>query len=265
MNRLLILIIILAFSSSINAQQWVLLDSIPLADKVEILTKDRANNLYLAFANGTITKLDSSGVLIANYASQAYASPSNLESWASLRLFVFFDNTQQYTFLDRFLSGAQLTQLPTELGYISLATASSNNQLWLIDDRAYRLIKYDFEFDQIILERSFNQLPQALDIRPSQIKEYQNRLYVGDKSKGILVFDNLGNFVNLWEVSPNYFDFVGNELYFLEQDHLIFYSLYSDHVRRLQLPIKQPAFVQMMGDRLALIQDHLLLLYTYKP
>ena len=219
----------------------------------------------MAFESGTISKYDVEGNKLADYAPDQFARPHIMESWASLRLFVFFENTQQYTFLDRFLSGAQLNQLPPTLGFISLATSTSNNQLWLIDERGFRLIRYDFEFDQIVLERSFNQLPQALDLKPYQIKEYQNRLYVGDKAKGILVFDNLGNFLNIIEAPAVHFDFIDEQLYYLQGDQLVLHHLYDGHFKTIPLPLRNCSLALLLDNHLILIKDQWLKSYAYKP
>jgi hypothetical protein len=88
---------------------------------------------------------------------------------------------------------------------------------------------------------------------------------MGDKTKGILVFDNLGNFINLMEIPSNNFDFAGDELYFLAGDHLVFNHLYSNQARQLQLPLTRPEFAQILGNRVALIQNHTLWIYSYKP
>jgi len=264
-NKYTLILFILLIAQPLRAQHWVLMDSVTFDHQGLLLTKDRGDNLYIAFESGTITKFDSTGKTLSSYAPDQYAQPLIMESWASLRLFVFFGNTQEYTFLDRFLSGALLTRLPPTLGFVSLATATSTNQLWLIDEREFRLLKYDFEFDQIVLERSFNQLPEALDLKPWYIKEYQNRLYVGDKSKGVLVFDNLGNYLTTLDIPYGTFDFEDEQLYYLDHDQLVLLNLYNQQTQRINLPEGDHTAVQLLAHRVVLLEGRSLKIFAYKP
>ncbi len=107
---------------SVLGQKWELLDSQILELPARMVSSDRFNNIYINDTKGNIRKLDSVGHPLALFAPQQFGKLTTLESWASLRLFLFYEDTQRYTFLDRYLTGSEFSEFPAEkFGFIRLA------------------------------------------------------------------------------------------------------------------------------------------------
>ncbi len=265
--KYIILSSLLIISRPLSGQIWDLQDSLEFDHAIRIIKSDPQKNIYLNDVQGNVLKLDSTGNLIASFAPQQYGQITTMEPWPALRLFLYYENTQSYTFLDRYLSGEQFNRFPPSIGFASMAAASSDNQIWIIDDRAFSLLKYDFSFNQISLNSSFNQLPEKLDLDPYQMKEYQNRLYVGDHNYGVLVFDNIGNYIKSIPLpAPVIFNFMGDELYYLLEGAIHYIDLYHNDSRELILPgYHSYAQALILGRTAILASGNMLHIYHLTP
>ena len=268
-----LLISLLLWNSTAGGQHWDSLSSVRFEHPLRLIKSDPLQHIYVNDVKGNVIKCDSLGSILSIFAPLQYGQITTMEPWPALRLFLYYENIQSYTFLDRYLTGEQFTRLPADIGFARLAAASSDNQLWVVDDRNFSLIKFDFTFNQISLSSPFNQLPMKLDLDPYQIQEYQNRLYMGDRKHGILVFDNIGNYlktIKLPEIDS--FNFIGDELYYLRLGTLHFLHLYQEKSRSWPLPAayanvasEAPVQVLMLGNRIALAKGNVLEFWRYIP
>jgi len=264
------LLLLLAIGSwTLPAQQWDLLAEGALDHPVRLGAIDRFGSFYLNDVRGTITKLDSLGTAQSRYAPPHYGELTSIEPWTALRVFLFYQDIQQYAFLDRFLNPAEFIRLPQDLfGMSALACPSSDNQLWVLDTSPLNLVKYDFNFNTSTLNQPLHQLADTLKLDPYHLIEYQNRLYLGDRDLGILVFDNLGNYLHtLPKTGAEIFYPFKEEFYFLSNGKLNFIGLYRDSLRSVDLPSSGSSFqmVLLTGRKALLLSGKSFALYAYKP
>ena len=240
-----------------------------LNSPVELCNVDRLGNLYLSDEKGNLLKIDQAGQHLAQFASLKYGKISMLESWTSLRIFLFYEDIQQYLFLDRFLNQSEFMHFPPGLfGLIALASPSSDNQLWLYDSAPFNLIKFDINFGSITLTQSLNQIVDTSNLNPYMLLEYQNRVYLGDSDLGILVFDNLGNYIHTLSKTGSERCFpYREELYFLRNNQLNFISIYDQDRRVMDLPDTQSQYLhaQLTENSLVVITAEHLFIYRYTP
>ena len=257
------------FGQLADAQHWELTERKVLELPVRMVSTDRFNNIYINDIKGNIRKLDSLGHPIGLFAPAQFGKLTTMESWASLRVFLFYEDTQRYTFLDRYLAASEFSEFPVEkFGFVRLAAPSSDNQIWLIDIRPLNLSKFDITFNDITLNQSLNQLSDTLDLNPNQLIEYQNRVYLGDSKIGVLVFDNLGNYLRtLAKPGSSQFHLREDQLYYLKGHQLHIFSIYSDHQQSIELPATGLTYqhVLRLGDTTVLIADTQIYFYRYRP
>jgi hypothetical protein len=69
------------------------------------------------------------------------------------------------------------------------------------------------------------------------MREYQNLLFINDRNAGILIFDNLGNYKKTIPYrGVEYFNFLGNNLYFIKDSSLVILDVYSGLEKVIALP-----------------------------
>jgi hypothetical protein len=254
---------------STQAQNWSLISNQKLENSVRIIKTDRFGNFYLNDARGNIIKLDSLGQFQLEFAPAQYGQLTSLESWTTLRIFLFYQDIQQYAFLDRYLNPSEFLRLPEGLfGMVALASPSSDNQLWLLDMSPLNLIKFDINFNIVSLSQPLHQLSDTIKLQPYQLMEYQNRVYLGDSELGILVFDNLGNYLRTIKKSGvDAFYLLNEELYYLKSNQLHFASVYQDDYRLVDLPDTSIPYQHavLTNSKAILISNQRLFMYAYNP
>lgn len=202
-----------------------------------VVTLDSDQNIYLGYANGSIIKRDRSGKILQQISPDVPGFPSELVAVQSLRIFVFYKEQQQFLLFDRFLTPTKSYDLSAfAIGFTELASLASDNNLWIFDQDDFSLKKIDLRFNDVLVS-----LPLDLVLDPDtytlrSITEYQNQVYIHDENLGIIVFDNLGNFKEVWEMqqisNPRFRD---KEIYFLDGSDIVFIDLYTRTESRIRL------------------------------
>ncbi|MET4075799.1 hypothetical protein [Hymenobacter sp. UYCo722] len=199
---------------------------------------DRRGALYVADADNNLRQYGPEGLPLNTYAPTQPGHVAQVEAWNVTSTLVFNDDRQQLVLLDRFLSLLSEVRLGDVLdGTVRVATLAPDNFIWLLDESTLTLR----EFDPNTL-RAVQNTPLDLIIGRSRpdfrfIRQYQNNIYLVDRSTGVYVFDNLGNYKQkLPFPGLNMVGFRGDELYFLETGAIRFFHLYNQTERRVALP-----------------------------
>ena len=199
---------------------------------------DRRGALYVADADNNLRQYGPEGLPLNTYAPAQPGHVAQVEAWNVTSTLVFNDDRQQLVLLDRFLALISEVRLGDVLdGTVRVATLAPDNFIWLLDESTLTLR----EFDPNTL-RPVQSTPLDLLIGRSRpdfrfIRQYQNEIYLVDRSTGVYVFDNLGNYKKkLPFPGLSTVGFRGDELYFLEAGAIRFFHLYTQVERRVALP-----------------------------
>ena len=218
---------------------------------------DRSGNVYLADRRGNVILYNSNGIETLVFSPPRPAVISNLEAWHGLRIFCFFRDLQEYTFLNRFLISPGNYSFGAGIVFAEAAGPSFDNNLWVFDQGDFSLKKYNVNLKEI---QSLTPLILLLDqdnYDIAFIREHQNRVYLDDRRSGILVFDNLGTYINTLPLPEiDYFNFWEDRLYFLQSEMLISISLYGPE--RLERALPEGGnwkFALYAGDQYFLFSD----------
>ena len=123
------------------------------------------------------------------------------------------------------------------VGFARLVTYSYESNIWIVDDTDFTLKLLDVELQKVVSTTPLNSVLNMNDYDISFMREYQNLLFISDLNSGILVFDNLGNYLRTIVVTGvSYFGFEGNDIYYSVDGELIYSDLYSAEERKIQLP-----------------------------
>ncbi len=223
-NSIAILLLLLA---QVCQSQYLVTDSIKVG-AVENMSVDWLGNIYLADASGNIDKYSVSGERLERFSPTKKGKITVLEAWNPLKIFVFYSGLQQYAFLDRFLVNDNRFDFNDISNFVGMSTVSLDNNIWLVDYVDFSLKKYNINFNQIEINRPFDLIldPENYDI--TYMREYQNLLFVSDSKTGILIFDNLGNYLKTIKgVGIQYFNFNGDQIHYIMNHKLVQHNIYS--------------------------------------
>ena len=257
-NSLATLLILLG-ASGLSAQQWTSMDSLALPSKVSAVSIDLRGNLYIAYQSGMLRQYAATLQQQRNSGKSQYGTIRALDASQMLKVFAFYEESQQFQFFDRFLNPLQpprsfgFDQMAGSSSYqVNAATMSADQTLWLLDETRFSLIKYHPILEQIIVDVDLSYYAnQNLEVR--ELKEYNNRLFLHHKDE-ILVFDALGNYINKLPLSVNdSFAIFGESVYYLEQDEVWTYNLANMQTLPIGITSKEPvSHMLCSGDKLYL-------------
>ncbi|MEM9391442.1 MAG: hypothetical protein AAGA02_13265, partial [Bacteroidota bacterium] len=233
--RILVSLLVLCSGNSVG-QDFIEVRALS-TELSELVSTDKKGNIYVSLANGAINQYNTDGDLLNHYSPVKPSEAALIEAWNPLKIFVFYRDFQEYVFLDRFLTTASRFSFAEISSYIGLATMSADNNLWLIDYSEFSLKKYDVNLQQVTIERPLDLVLDPDEYDLTFMREYQNLLFLADRNKGVLMFDNLGNYLRLLSTDQlDYFSFTKNELYFVKNQSLSFIDIYTGKMRSVDLP-----------------------------
>ena len=199
---------------------------------------DRRGTLYVADADNNLRQFAADGRPLNTYAPAQPGHLAQLEAYNLTNTLVFYDDRQQVVLLDRFLAPIAEIRLADYLdGTVRAATLAPDNTLWLFDESALVLRQLDPQTGRLLLNTPLDLIIGRTRPDFRFLRAYQNHLYLVDRSTGIYVFDNLGNYQKkLPFAGLSWVGFAGDELYYVLDGTLHFFHLYQLAERVQALP-----------------------------
>ncbi|HEY8402649.1 MAG TPA: hypothetical protein VIK89_15375 [Cytophagaceae bacterium] len=252
-----------SYSQTSNSNEWELIATVNVPN-IHVISTDPYNNIYIGDKSGNIIKTDATGKIIHNFSPSRKGEIALLEAWRSVNIFAFYRELQTYTILDRFLNtSSPATKFNRDLiGFARLASFSSDNNLWIIDDIEFSLKKLNLSFQQLDVNTRLDLLldPQQYDL--NFMREYQNLLFINDKNSGILIFDNLGNYkTTLPHKGLDFFCFDKNNIYFLTDNTIKSIDVYTYKETSIPLPDGNFKKAIIGKNEIYLFSDHYFSIY----
>ncbi len=238
MKPMLIFLAFLCLPISLFAQELHLCDSFDLP-KPELVSADQYGNFYIVDLQGNLHQYDSVGKLLVSFSPEKIGSISLLEARQTVRIFAFYRDFQQIIWLDRFLKKIETYDLENEnLGFVRLAAPSPDNRLWVLNDSDFSLLKYDPRTRQILFRISLQWALPPANYDFIYLTEYQNLLFLQDRNGKLLVFDNLGNYRQIFElpIETTWISFWKNSFYYLEKNTLKSTNFHTSQTQIYFLP-----------------------------
>lgn len=222
----LLFILLVAYSPLAIAQTRI--TSIDIKDVASAYV-DRPGDLYILHTDNKVSKFDTLGMPVADMGFEK--KPTVFDPRDGARMFIYFADVKQGAFFS-----TETSQGFFIYDYFAmepmLATSCGDNHVWIIDRGDWSVKKLDPKASKIVAEASIDkaQFPGEPDI--VSIREYQNFLFVLDKTAGILIFNAIGKQIKKIDGGDiPYFNFLGEELYYKKGDKLIFYDLFDGTTR----------------------------------
>ena len=248
----LIFLILIAFQNLVSAQGWKKLESVTLKNSAHQVSIDRQGNLYASSLNGSIDKYNSNGVLQSHYSPTMKSAPRIIEAWQGLRVFAFYKDFQEYSFFNRFLGESERYSFENQqvVSYASLSTIAADNNIWVLDAQALSLKKIDTNNNEVISETNLSLVLKNKTNEFTYIREYQNLLFISDNKNGVLVFDNIGNYLETLPIFDlNFFSFKDSALISIQNGNILYFDIYTKQKKEVRLPDPSYTFVLMENKR----------------
>jgi hypothetical protein len=220
--------------------------SVKISDTIVYGTIDRTGDLYITTSSGQLHRYDPDGKLLNLY--RHHEVPTLFDPRDGARLFAYFRALRQYRYLNPSFDVTASYVLDSALAIDPWFVCSSgDHNFWILDAADWSLKRIDPKKELILTEATFsvsaNQRPDDFTF----MREYQGFLFLLDRSQGIHIFNSMGKLLKTIPVKNlACFNFLGEELYYQENDTLKFFDLFSAETREMAVP--SPSIFTLITD-----------------
>jgi hypothetical protein len=219
---------------------------------IDYVSVDRLGDLFVVFKNGGIKKYDANGKELA--VLKKGTVPTLIEPWYHPKIFVYDRLTQQSINYDHNLQSPQIYKVDPSIAVNPFLVCPTNdNKLLVLDEADWSIKKANPNTGKVLLEFTIDTTGMSKPVF-SYLREYQNLIFLLDKYSGIFIFNNLGKKINHIKCTTQNFGFYGEELFYLADDRLIFFDLYSEKTREVKIELGK--FVIVTDERIFLVKNN---------
>lgn len=229
---------------------------------IENVSVDRLGDLFVVFKNGSIKKYDANGKELA--VLKKGKLPTLIEPWYHPKIFTYHRSSQQIIVYDHNLENPQIEKIDPSIAVNPFLVCPTNdNKLLVLDQADWSIKKANPATGKVLLEFSVDTTGMSKPVF-IHLREYLNLIFLHDKYSGVFIFSNLGKKINHIKCTAQNFGFYGEELFYLVDDRVIFFDLYSEKSREVK--VEPGKFVIVTDERIFLVKSNdRVVIYEFLP
>jgi hypothetical protein len=194
MKQLFCLVIILTSVLSVQSQEeWSELYRIE--GETNIVAFDNLLNVYRV-KNSELIKYDQKGKFLFRFSDKQLGDIGSIDVTFPLRPLVLYPELNYLILLDNTLSNnrGNINLLHHNIGLATAAALSVQNHFWVYDAMQFSLIRLNENFNEVSNTGNLAQI-LGIELSPTFMVEFANKLYMNDPEVGILIFDIFGTYI----------------------------------------------------------------------
>ncbi len=201
-------------------------DTYSISVNAVLFKVDPFNNLYVLDDRNKIYLYDANHRLIYTYADNTLGKITYMDITNPLKILIYKKDYGTVIILDNTLSEIDRFNV-LELGFqgATLVASATDGNYWLYDHTEYKMFKIDPQGRRIISSISMVEL-NLQEIQPHFLQEKQGKVILKDRTEGILLFDNFGQYMRRFPFQiESDIQFDGNHLIYYENGKIVFYNI----------------------------------------
>lgn len=238
--------------------------TLTLSDTIVGAAVDRPGDFYALTQSGQIQRFDKDGKLTLLYKTKEV--PTIFDPRDGARLFAYYRSDQHYDYLNpSFDVTASYKIDPSFAIQPWLICPSGDHKLWILDnaDNSLKRINVrDSEVEvEVVVDSALTGNPQAF----KTMREYQNFVFLLNPQKGLYIFNSLGNHLRtVGGRGIENFNFLGEELYYLQNGKLTFFNLFTTDTREMNI---DPIYTDVLltDERMVLFTPEKIDIFSFRP
>ncbi len=273
MKYLLLLISFLGCKLGISQSDTIVIDSVQLQLKKEILLEhdyfslDNLGNIYVVNVD-QVFKYSSTGELLFKQSFKNMGDITSIDASQSLRTLIYYRDLTQVIFADNTLSvqGESIKLERDNYEFTTLTCASFvNNQFWIYRTDEFIVERLDKQLNKIVSSPNIVQLLQK-SISPNFIIEANEYLFLNDPEQGIFIFDVFGAYLQTIPIKNlDRFQVIGTTILYHDGENLMIYDYQNFSIATLSTHLKEVQQVEKSGNELIVSDKKKIGIYTLLP
>lgn len=264
LTKILYILTLLFLPTLLKAQVEYKLEKVLEIDSDNFLT-DNLENFY-TLNGSTFSKFDKNGKLLYEFSNKDLGSITTADIRNSLRPVLYYQDMNMLVVLDNTLSiqGVPINLNQNNLGTPSLVASSINNNFWIYNQDMFELTRVNRKLEVLSSTGNIGQILNR-DLELTEMKEYGDLLYVNDINNGIMLFDIYGNYSKtIPEKNIDTFQPIGDYIYFTKGGKFFKYNLRTFNKEELILPEEEFTRIRLEKNKLFILLQNKLKIYTIK-
>jgi hypothetical protein len=244
------------------AQQKI--KTVEVSDTIIYATVDRPGDFYVVTKQGQIQKFDKDGKLVIVYKHKG--APTLFDPRDGARLFAYYRDHQQYDYYNPSFETTSSYHIDSAFAIQPwLICPSGDHKLWVLDKVDNSLKKLNAKHTEVEIEVLIDTAIIEKATIFKTIRDYQNFVFLLDQHKGIHIFNGIGKHIRtIPEKNISYFNFLGEEMYYLKNGMIVFTDLFSAESRSIPAPAKAK-FVLLTDERMFVVTATSFDVFPFKP
>ncbi|MFZ1806791.1 MAG: hypothetical protein WAU36_06205 [Cyclobacteriaceae bacterium] len=196
---------------------------------------DRLGNFYFVLPSGTMQKYDPDGNLL-DEVNEGVLPLILLEPWNPLKVFTYSNKNRMIKHWDHHLALLEEKPLEPSLSITPQLVCPANevHKAWILDVADYSIKKVNLSTNEIEIDTILPKEWASDNSNYVFMREYQNRIFLLDKNKGILMLNMLGKLITTIEVKGlGFFNFMGEELCYRSGSDILLLDLFTGATRKI--------------------------------
>lgn len=187
---------------------------------------DNLDQLHIVDRKGTLTRFTQNLKILYKYSDNTLGSIQHIDVNNPLKTLAYHRDYGIISYLDNTLALIRKANLQ-DWGYNDVTTIASSNDgnIWLYDPAKNQIIKIN---DTGKIKLSTNNLNdyRLEDLNPTKIVERNNKVFVYDQQYGIIIFDNLGQYLKVLPIKDiKNFQTDGKNIYIFQNNSIKIYTI----------------------------------------
>lgn len=261
MKALIILTVTLCSLPALAQNDFQRMKNIPLSSKAVVAAIDRVGELYLITEGNSLIKFDINGEVQAT--DELQALPDIFDPRDGSHAFLYWRGLQQYQLRLPDLKSASVTRNIDSSFAVApyLVCPSGDHDILILDSADWSMKKISTASNSVLYETIlFDEDPDPANLL--YMREYQNFIFVLEHGVGIHIFNRMGKLLRtIKNSSVNWFNFLGEDIYFPDNGKLRFFNLFTTEERTLSIP-QSFTFALLSDERLFVVTDRELTIFT---
>lgn len=235
--------------------------SVELAANVSTAAIDRVGELYVITNANRLIKYDVNGEVQTFDDLKTF--PDLFDPRDGSHAFLYWREGQQYEFRLPDLKSIAVSQKIDSSFAVSpfLVCPSGDHDILILDSADWSLKKVSTSSNTVLYETMiFNDVVNPGSL--TYMREYQNFIFILEKGIGIHVFNRMGKLLRtIKNDSANWFNFLGEEMYYPANGKLHFFNLFTTEEREMSVP-EAFSFALISDERMFVLKDRSLTIYS---
>jgi len=243
--------ILLFCINTLSAQTDSLLTTIPIQGKY--ISTDQLGHAYVITNDNDVVKFKSTGEEVFRFSDNTFGNIEMMDASNPMQIILYYADYLLVRTLDRTMNVSGQYDL-SNLNFLMppVVCASNDNNIWVFDSDNQQLLKVNRDA-KILFKSNDLRLLRKQFMQVQKMQNQDDKLYLLDSEKGILVFNLFGRYLETIDIKGiEDFQIIKNQLFYKKEN--VFHQFNLQTKQHLSRNIAKECMIRIQQDKIYILQ-----------